>query len=168
MSKILELMRLVGSQRAHVPGSVAHSGADKSDDDSFQDAEDSQRDPPIPTTRVERTDSKPNHGEVPGTSAYDIRRQDAVPDELEVVPEGSRSRKSSNVSGPASPSSPIPKTVIEKVDSNPSHGEIPGTEAHAMRQADAAPDEVTKASDTSRATLKGMPKSNTSQFHQSH
>lgn len=39
-------------------------------------------------------------------------------------------------------SSPIPKTRVEKVDNEPSHGEVPGTEAHKLRQGDAIPDEV--------------------------
>lgn len=41
--------------------------------------------------------------------------------------------------------SPIPKTVLEKVDDRPSHGEVDGTAAKDMRMADAAPDEVRKA-----------------------
>ena len=39
---------------------------------------------PIPTTRVERVDDEPSHGEVPGTAAHDIRSQDAVADEMVV------------------------------------------------------------------------------------
>ncbi|QPH01637.1 hypothetical protein C2857_005840 [Epichloe festucae Fl1] len=47
-------------------------------------------------------------------------------------------------SNPMTPhiNSPIPKTRIEKIDSSPSHGEIPGTEAYKMREADAQPDEI--------------------------
>lgn len=40
---------------------------------------------PIPTTRVEKVDDKPSHGEVPGTLAYEKREEDAEPDEVEVV-----------------------------------------------------------------------------------
>lgn len=43
--------------------------------------------------------------------------------------------------------SPIPKTRIEKIDSSPSHGEIPGTEAYKMREADAQPDEIAVEND---------------------
>lgn len=130
--------------------------SDKSEDDSFEDAHDSHSDAPIPITRVERTDSKPSHGEVPGTAAYNMREHDAVPDELEIVPEGTRSRKSSHV-GSSNPPSPVPKLVIEKVDpEHPSHGEVPGTEAHAMRLADAEPDEVKVASDMATSSLEGM------------
>lgn len=87
-----------------------------------------------------------------------MREQDAVPDELEVVPEGSRSRQSSTGESPSSSKSlPIPKTIIEKVDpEQPSHGEVPGTEAHAMRQADAEPDEVKSAPVAATSSLEGM------------
>lgn len=89
---------------------------------------------------------------MPGTEAYEKRGQDAVPDEIEVVPEGSRSRDPSPAGSrdrPLTPGgSPIPRTVVEKVDpESPSHGEVPGTEAYEKRQADAVPDVVTKASD---------------------
>jgi hypothetical protein len=38
--------------------------------------------------------------------------------------------------------SPIPKTRVEKVDDEPSYGEVPGTEAYKLREGDAAPDEI--------------------------
>ena len=38
---------------------------------------------PIPRTVITRVDSKPAHGEVPGTDAYDMRKGDAEPDVLE-------------------------------------------------------------------------------------
>ena len=38
--------------------------------------------------------------------------------------------------------SPIPKTRVERVDDEPAHGEVPGTEAHALRERDAQPDEI--------------------------
>ena len=138
---------------------------DRSDDDSFEDAPEihspvRSTKPPVPTTRVEKTDDVPRHGEVPGTEAYEMRQSDAVPDQLEVVPEGSRSRSSSiDQSRPESASgrrASIPKTVVEKVDpASQSHGEVPGTEAHAIRQADAEPDEVLQAPESARAPLDG-------------
>lgn len=45
-------------------------------------------------------------------------------------------------------SSPIPRTRIEKVDNEPSHGEVPGTEAHQKREEDAKPDEIAVAPDS--------------------
>ena len=94
------------------------------------------------------------HGEVPNTRAYDMRRLDAVPDEIEIVPEGqrsrsgtqSRSRAASVLSGSSRPQtpggSPIPRTVVDKVDDKPSYGEVEGTLAKEQRMADAEPDEV--------------------------
>lgn len=47
-------------------------------------------------------------------------------------------------SAPRSPNnaSPIPKLRIEKVDNEPSYGEVPGTEAYKLREGDAEPDEI--------------------------
>lgn len=91
---------------------------------------------------------------MPGTSAYQMRVQDAVPDEVEIVPEGGRSRSTSMLSASDRPSTPlspggtpIPKTVVEKVDDEPSHGDVPGTEAYEQRQADAVPDIVLKVAE---------------------
>jgi hypothetical protein len=111
---------------------------------------------------VERVDDKALHGEIPGTPAYNLRAQDAVPDEIEIVPEGRRSRSGTTASGqrgralsttgsaagsrPQTPGgSPIPKTVVEKVDFKPSYGEVEGTPAKEMRMADAMPDEIRSA-----------------------
>lgn len=40
------------------------------------------------------------------------------------------------------PSSPVPKTRVEKVDNEPSYGQVPGTEAYGKREEDAMPDEI--------------------------
>jgi hypothetical protein len=104
---------------------------------------------PIPKTRVERVDDKPSHGEVPGSPGYEKRRQDAVPDEVEIVPEGKLSKRSSTqfLEPTAAPGGTvIPRTVVEKVDpSSPSHGDVPGTAAYQKRLADAPPDVVLKS-----------------------
>ncbi|KAI1189056.1 hypothetical protein F5B17DRAFT_428881 [Nemania serpens] len=42
----------------------------------------------------------------------------------------------------AGAASPIPKTRVEKVDDEPSYGEVPGTEAYDKRTEDAEPDEI--------------------------
>ncbi|KAL9058823.1 MAG: hypothetical protein Q9162_001547 [Coniocarpon cinnabarinum] len=91
-----------------------------------------------------------------------MRTSDAVPDELEIVPEGTRSRSSSVDERPGSQSSSrrvsVPKMIVEKIDpASRSHGEVPGTEAHAMRQADAEPDEILKAPEQSTSQGNGMP-----------
>ncbi|KAK0252327.1 hypothetical protein B0A54_14126 [Friedmanniomyces endolithicus] len=121
--------------------------------------------PSTPITRVERVDDQPAYGEVPGTQAYSIRTADAVPDEVEIVPEGlrsrsgTRSRAMSNLGGegagggsrPQTPGgTPVPKTVVERVDDKPAHGEVEGTLAHEMRLADAEPDEVLRAPEVAR------------------
>lgn len=46
------------------------------------------------------------------------------------------------------PGSPIPRTRVEKVNHEPSHGEVPGTEAHRIREEDAKPDEIGQAPDS--------------------
>lgn len=116
----------------------------------------------IPVTRVERVDDKASHGEVPGTPAYEQRMRDAVPDEVEIVPEGKRPRSSTTQSrsravsqlsdadaGNSRPSTPggtpVPRTVVERVDDRPAYGEVEGTAAHEMRMADAEPDEVVRS-----------------------
>ncbi|KAJ5410276.1 uncharacterized protein N7487_004635 [Penicillium crustosum] len=135
----------------------------ESDEEYFSDANEdnpqlqslpqSGRTSPVPRTRVERVDSSTQHGEIPGTAAFGKREQDAVPDEIEVIPEGSHSQTRSPAGSEdqtLSPEgSPIPRTVVEKVDPDePSHGEVPGTLAHEQRLADAVPDVVTKVSDS--------------------
>ena len=119
-------------------------------------------------TRVERVDDQPAHGEVPGTAAYKIRTQDAVPDELEIVPDGMRSRSSSRVKDedrPITPGgTPVPKMVVEKVDPDePSYGEVPGTAAYEMRKADAKPDEILTSPLETRQNLEGKHSPTTSQ-----
>lgn len=117
---------------------------------------------PIPMTRVERVDDEPSYGEVPGTDAYNKRAQDAVPDEVEVVPEGMRSRSASRValeSRPLTPGgSPVPKTIVEKVDPDtPSYGDVPGTDAYKVRAADAAPDVVLKVPEPPKKSSEDLP-----------
>ncbi|KAI0974449.1 hypothetical protein F4678DRAFT_458416 [Xylaria arbuscula] len=43
--------------------------------------------------------------------------------------------------------SPIPRTRVEKVDDEPSYGEVPGTEAYNKRTEDASPDEIAVVQD---------------------
>jgi hypothetical protein len=72
---------------------------------------------------------------------------DAVPDEVEVLPTGRLSKRSSQYLEP--PTTPggtlIPRTVVEKVDpESPSYGEIPKTSGYLQRQMDAVPDVILK------------------------
>ena len=144
---------------------ICYLDSSNDEDDVFSDARDSDLPTsaphsPIPTTRVEKVDDTPSHGQVPGTAAYEMRTQDAVPDELEIIPEGGGSRSSSSLGGEDRARSPtrnpdgitIPKMVVEKIDpSSPSHGEIPGTAAHNLRKADAVPDVILQAPESGRA-----------------
>ncbi|ODM18890.1 hypothetical protein SI65_05507 [Aspergillus cristatus] len=137
------------------PG-AQESASNSDDEDHFSDASEgnprshsrttSGHASPIPRTRVEKVDDNPSHGEVPGTAAYEKREKDSVPDEVEVIPEGSRSRSQSTAQSPANGASPVPRTVVERVDpERPSHGDVPGTDAYDKRRADAVPDLVTTA-----------------------
>jgi hypothetical protein len=139
---------------------------DSDDEDHFSDASEGRRRAsrpetpasPVPKTRVERVDDSPAYGEVPGTSAYQRRAQDAVPDEVEVVPEGRLSKRSSQyLEPPTTPGgSVIPRTVVEKVDpSSPSYGEDPGTKAFYHRKADSIPDLVLRAPEGPRSRQQG-------------
>ncbi|KAJ8120036.1 hypothetical protein ONZ43_g3152 [Nemania bipapillata] len=49
--------------------------------------------------------------------------------------------------------SPIPRTRVEKVDDEPSYGEVPGTEAYEKRTEDASPDEIAIVQDVQSPTL---------------
>jgi hypothetical protein len=90
-----------------------------------------------------------------------MRKQDAVPDELEILPEGRLSKRnsSSSLRPSLSPGGAIvPLTVVEKIDpDSASHGEVPGTAAYEKRQADAAPDLVFKASDSNNVAQAFSP-----------
>lgn len=104
---------------------------------------------PIPKTRVERVDDEPAHGEIPGTPAYDQRTRDAVPDEIEVVPEGRLSKRASQIDleRPTTPGgTSVPRTVVEKVDPTAtSYGDDPNTRAYQHRKTDSVPDMVLRA-----------------------
>lgn len=103
--------------------------------------------------RVEKVDEEPAYGDVPGTAAYKMRAADAVPDEVEIVPDGQRSRSQSrvNLGDVPSPDGPrkmpsVPSLVVEKIDPEEKHyGDVPGTAAFEMRKADAEPDEIIKS-----------------------
>ncbi|KAI5296991.1 hypothetical protein KEM56_005165, partial [Ascosphaera pollenicola] len=81
--------------------------------------------------------------------AYKKRTQDAVPDEITVQSRSpSRDRRrddSESASRPQSSSLSIPRTVVEKIDTDtPSYGEDPASPGYKTRMADAAPDYIFK------------------------
>lgn len=108
-------------------------------------------DRPIPITVVEKVDpTSPSHGEVPGTAAHERRKSDAVPDVVLATENHHELSKSPRSRAGSTPGDlPIPTTKVEKVDSTPSHGEVPGTEAYEVRGGDAEPDVVEIVGDTS-------------------
>lgn len=108
------------------------------------------RDLPIPKMVVEKVDTQsPSHGDVPGTAAHAKRQADAVPDVILQAPEHDAAPVVEDRGGNITPDIPIPTTVITKVDSKPSHGEVPGTDAFDMRKGDAKPDVIEKKGDIS-------------------
>lgn len=110
----------------------------------------SPTDIPIPKTVVEKIDpTSPSHGDIPGTAAHAKRQADAVPDVILRASERDETPVVDDRGGDISPDDTIPTTVITRVDSEPSHGEIPGTDAFDMRKGDAKPDVVEKKGDVS-------------------
>lgn len=82
-----------------------------------------------------------------------MRMQDAVPDELEIIPDGEKSKHASGVasqnSSPAGVSIPVPKTVVQAVDPiSPGHGDAPRIIARSTHKADAVPDVVVQVNDS--------------------
>lgn len=72
---------------------------------------------------------------------------DAVPDAIVQVSDSYNEINPDSSSHDLLSDTPIPKTVITKVDSGPSYGEIPGTTAFNKRRGDADPDVVEKKED---------------------
>ena len=93
--------------------------------------------------------TSPSHGDIPGTAAHSIRKADAVPDVIVQASDDQKPLDSSIEGSQVSSQVLIPKTIITKVDSKPSHGEVPGTEAFNMRQEEAHPDVIEKTGDAS-------------------
>lgn len=104
----------------------------------------------IPITVVETVDpATSNLTQLPGTGPHEKHVADAVPD---VVIQASKDNQGTlNASEPQPESGtmnqPIPITVVSKVDAEPSHGEVPGTDAYDMRKEDAEPDVVEEKGD---------------------
>jgi len=107
-----------------------------------------------------KVDDGDSYGDVPGTPAYKMRAQDAVPDELEVIPEGGNRRASTSSQDQAMTpgGNPIPKTVVEKVDpTTPGHGDVLGAAAHTKRKADAEPDQGSTSQSLSTGSSDQIP-----------
>ncbi|GAW18145.1 hypothetical protein ANO14919_076180 [Xylariales sp. No.14919] len=100
---------------------------------------------PIPRTRVEKVDDEPSYGEVPGTTAYDKRTEDASPDEIAIV-QDEQSLSTKSIQNIAQGGVVIPKTVVDETD------DAPGSSTHNyndhLHQADATPDVIRKPDNT--------------------
>ena len=99
----------------------------------------------IPRTVLEKVDpASPSHGEVPGTPAYERRLADATPDIVLKAPEPGEKTPALTMVDDAEDrlrvDTPIPETVVTRVDSHPTYGEVDGTAPYDMRTKDAAPD----------------------------
>lgn len=99
----------------------------------------------IPTTRVERVDDEPSHGEVPGTEAFDMRTADATPDEFEVIPESvdliDRSQSTTEESEDLSEQDSTLKTAVEKTGhETPGQGDARATTTHDAPKVDVSTD----------------------------
>lgn len=104
----------------------------------------------MPATVVEKVDpTSPSHGDIPGTAAYAKRQADAVPDIVRPISSQDISSPPEDFKALQAPP-PIPLTKITRVDSQPSHGEVPGTEAFDLRRGDAKADIVEKSTDGAR------------------
>ncbi|MCJ1396434.1 hypothetical protein MMC18_009324 [Xylographa bjoerkii] len=102
----------------------------------------------IPMTVVEKVDPlSPSHGDVPGTAAHAMRSADAVPDAILQAPSPGQSFPTISPGASTPTIVPIPRTVVTRVDSTPSHGEVPGTDAYNIRTKDAKPDSIEKKGD---------------------
>lgn len=88
---------------------------------------------------------------MPGTDAYDKRKTDAAPDEIEIVreePTNLKAPRQHKDSLPEARDSSIPITVVEEVDSaGKTHDEGSGTNTSSKRSADATPDVIITSSD---------------------
>lgn len=95
-------------------------------------------------------DDKPAYGEVPGTKAYSMREEDAMPDEIAFVPDPeSKPANELEELPPRAPTPgghPIPKTVVEETPDSPTAVTRPETEEKQKHhRADPPPDIIVKA-----------------------
>ena len=128
---------------------VVPDGKSRSRTISRADRHDTSDGSPVPKTVIDKVDSiSPSHGEVPGTAAHSKRMADAVPDAVRGATDHAHENSSNDdLPGADSAAVPVPRTVITRVDSKPSHGEVPGTEAFEIRKGDAKPDSLEKKPD---------------------
>lgn len=98
---------------------------------------------------------------VSGTDVYQESSDSSSSDQFTDASEGrasaGRARAPSQSSVHSRPISPIPITRVERVDDEPAHGEVPGTEAYKKRTQDAVPDEIEVVSRSRSASTAQPP-----------
>lgn len=93
---------------------------------------------PIPRTVVEKIEPEiASYGEEPGTEAHEKRLADAIPDSI-VTPD---SHSTASTPQPHTPGDLPPS--VERIDEQPSHGEVSGTESSEKRKEDTVLDVLT-------------------------
>ena len=95
---------------------------------------------PVPMTVVEKIDPQvADHGEEPGTVAYELRMADAPPDKIYKIddPRMGESQEDQQTSNEVDP--PLPETTLSRVESLPNDSSQSFT-AHRRRPSDALPD----------------------------
>ena len=108
-----------------------------------------------PRTVVEKVDPElPSHGDVPGTPAYDARTADTPPD---LILKATESHKISEVEPShdehdGEGDTPVPETLLSRVDSLPTREAGNSVAAHKRTQSDALPDSEERIEDTSGKT----------------
>jgi hypothetical protein len=105
---------------------------------------------PIPRTVIEKVDpSSTSYGEEPGTPAHESRKADAAPDLILKIPEsGSKSPTYfSENSERILVESPIPETLLSRVETLPGHRSPRSLSAHRRSPSDTLPDAIENVSD---------------------
>ncbi|PGH05829.1 hypothetical protein AJ80_08277 [Polytolypa hystricis UAMH7299] len=110
----------------------------------------------IPRMVVEKVDpSETSYGEEPGTPAYELHKADAAPDVILRV--GESDCKSPESPPESSRNSPIPETLLSRVESLPEEDAPRPFIAHKRRPSDALPDVVETVPDAPGRHLTSSP-----------
>ncbi|KLJ08681.1 hypothetical protein EMPG_15885 [Blastomyces silverae] len=122
----------------------------------------------VPRTIVEKIDpSSPSYGEEPGTRAYESHKADSAPDMILRIQEHSSQPCITSHDQPQNTStegSPVPETMLSRVESPPEHDLRRSFTAHRRSPSDALPDVIQTVPD-----VPGSPNSSTSRSeHRSH
>ncbi|PGH02167.1 hypothetical protein AJ79_07713 [Helicocarpus griseus UAMH5409] len=115
----------------------------------------------VPRTVVEKIDpSSPSYGEEPGTAAYEAHKADSAPDMILKIDSTTPPDPPQTSTG----ATPVPETVLSRVDSLPEESSQKTFTAHRRSPSDADPDAVQTVPDVpeGRLTEPGSPNCSTS------